>query len=40
MNRLKAAESVFDLDYTYDALGNRTQQTENTVTTSYTYSNI
>ncbi|HOE93338.1 MAG TPA: DUF2341 domain-containing protein [Methanofastidiosum sp.] len=40
LNRLEAATSVFDLDYTYDALGNRTQQTENTVTTSYTYNTL
>lgn len=40
INRLEAATSVFDLDYTYDALGNRTQQTENTVTTSYTYNSM
>jgi hypothetical protein len=40
MNRLKTAVSVFDLDYTYDALGNRTQQVEGAVTTNYTYSNM
>ncbi|NMC77395.1 MAG: hypothetical protein GYA60_08915 [Candidatus Methanofastidiosa archaeon] len=35
-----AATSVFELDYIYDALGNRAQQTENTVTPSYTYNNM
>ena len=40
LNRLEAATSVFDLDYTYDALGNRIQQTENTVTTSYTFNSM
>jgi len=40
MNRLKEETSVFDIDYTYDSMGNRTQQTENTVTTSYTYNTL
>jgi len=32
--------SVFDIDYTYDSMGNRTQQVEDTITTNYTYSNM
>ncbi len=40
MNRLKTAVSVFDIDYTYDSMGNRTQQVEDTITTNYTYSNM
>ncbi len=40
MNRLKEETSVFDIDYTYDSMGNRTQQVEDTITTNYTYSNM
>ena len=40
MNRLKEETSVFDIDYTYDSMGNRTQEVEGAVTTNYTYSNM
>ena len=29
-----------DIDYTYDSMGNRMQQIEDTITTNYTYSNM
>jgi len=40
INRLEAATSVFDIDFTYDSMGNKTQEVEGAVTTNYAYSNI